>query len=422
MPQRFKFTKTALEALPAPASGRATVYDSKVPKLALRITAAGSRVFYVVRRNGAKMEWLRLESFPDMSVEQAQKAAERALGEFASGNSPVQARRAQKGVVTLQEAFQAYLDDYAIPKGKKTVDDIRALWERCIGVMPAATPKKHGRPRTKHPAGVDWSARKVDSITAREIESLHLAIGKLHPTMANRVAELLSAVYNRVVRTVANPAAGVEPFKEHSRDRFIQSNELPRFFKVLADDPSRDFQHFVLLALLTGARRTNVLAMRWEEISFDRSSWRIPDSKNGDPMVLPLVPEVVEVLQAREPQRSGWVFPADSASGHLTPPKKRWRALVARAELDNLRIHDLRRSLGSWQAITGASLTIIGKRLGHKSADATMIYSRLSIDPVRASMTTATSAMLEAGELKKAADVQPIEARSERADLREARR
>jgi integrase len=74
--------------------------------------------------------------------------------------------------------------------------------------------------------------------------------------------------------------------------------------------------------------------------------------------------------------------------------------LLMRSDIGDLRIHDLRRSLGSWQAISGASLAIIGNSLGHKSADATMIYARLSLDPVRASLNTATSAMLQAAGVK----------------------
>jgi integrase len=95
----------------------------------------------------------------------------------------------------------------------------------------------------------------------------------------------------------------------------------------------------------------------------------------------------------------------------MTPPKKRWQALLKRAKVPDLRIHDLRRSLGSWQALGGASLSIIGKSLGHKSPSATAIYARLHLDPVRASLNAATSAMLEAAGVKKAAEVVPIKRR-----------
>ena len=80
--------------------------------------------------------------------------------------------------------------------------------------------------------------------------------------------------------------------------------------------------------------------------------------------------------------------------------------------ITDLRIHDLRRTLGSWQAKTGASLTIIGKRLNHKPHQATAIYARLDLDPVRQSVNTATAAMLEAAGLKEGATVLPLPKKS----------
>ena len=58
-------------------------------------------------------------------------------------------------------------------------------------------------------------------------------------------------------------------------------------------------------------------------------------------------------------------------------------------------MHDVRRTFGSYQAITGSSLQIIGKSLGHRSQDATQVYAHLYMDPVRASVERATAAMLE---------------------------
>ena len=279
--------------------------------------------------------------------------------------------------------------------------------------MPDEPAKKHGRKRQKHQAGVDWSNRKIDQIEAGDVRSLHVAIGATHPVMANRVIEILSAVYGRAIYLGykgENPASDVEPFKEVKRDRFIQADELPIFFTELANETSEDFKHFVLLSLLTGARRINVMSARWEHVDLGAAIWRIPDSdsKNGEPMIIPLGEEAVQIFEARSPRKTGFVFPAESKTGHITPPKKRWQSLLKRCGIDNLRIHDLRRSLGSWQAITGASLVIIGKSLGHKSADATMIYARLNTDPVRASVSAATSAMLEAAGVKSSANVLPL--------------
>lgn len=412
MPTRISLSKGRIETLPLPSSGsRATYYDKLVPKLALRITPAGTRTYYVIRRDGATMAWVKLGTFPDMQPEGARKEAAKILGDFAKGLNPAATKREQRQKETLADAFERYMELHVQARGVKTGDEIRAIFERTLGTMPEAAPRKHGRPRSKHAAGVDWSRRKLDAIDASDVQAVHAAIGRTHPILANRAVEILSAVYGRAARwgyRGANPCSSVEPFKETKRDRFIQADELPRFFSALATDASKDFRDFVLLALLTGARRGNVLAMRWQDADLRAARWRIPESKNDEPVTLPLMPEAVELLRGREPQPEGFVFPAESASGHLTPPKKKWRALLKRAELADLRIHDLRRSLGSWQAMAGASLSIIGKSLGHKSADATMIYARLSLDPVRQSVATATSAMLEAAGIKRSAPVKKL--------------
>lgn len=78
--------------------------------------------------------------------------------------------------------------------------------------------------------------------------------------------------------------------------------------------------------------------------------------------------------------------------------------------IPDLRIHDLRRTMGSRQAITGASLPIIGKSLNHKSQQATAIYTRLDLDPVRASVEKATEAM------RRAAGLPQLEQRQEQED------
>lgn len=69
---------------------------------------------------------------------------------------------------------------------------------------------------------------------------------------------------------------------------------------------------------------------------------------------------------------------------------------MKRSEIKGLRLHDLRRTLGSWQAATGASLPIIGKTLNHKSPVSTAIYARLSVEPVRKALEAANAAMFAA--------------------------
>ena len=109
---KLNFTKTALLALAPPEAGkRLAVYDEKVPKLAMRITAAGSRTFYVVKRAGSNMAWVKLGTFPEMTVEQARGEAQKILGEFATGANPAAARRAIREEPTFAEMFEQFLAD-----------------------------------------------------------------------------------------------------------------------------------------------------------------------------------------------------------------------------------------------------------------------------------------------------------------------
>jgi len=193
-----------------------------------------------------------------------------------------------------------------------------------------------------------------------------------------------------------NPTQGIKKFKEKSRDRFLQSDELPKFFHALQNENNETMRDYFFISLFTGARRANVLSMRWAEISFERSEWRIEETKSGEPQTIPLTPEVINVLQERKKLAdSVFVFPGKGESGHMVEPKFGWKRIINRAGLKDVRIHDLRRTQGSWQAATGSSLPIIGKTLGHKNASTTSIYARLDIDPVRKSVETANQAMLK---------------------------
>ena len=249
----------------------------------------------------------------------------------------------------------------------------------------------------------DWENRRLSSVRKSHIQKLHAEVGinKGHYA-ANRLLALLHTMFNRAIDwgwDNPNPAHGIKKFKEKSRDRFIQADELPKFFAALSEEPSIIVRDYILLSLLTGARRSNVLAMRWDEINFNRTTWTIPLTKTGESHTVPLVPAAIDLLKSRQKNNTNdnpSVFPGTGTSGHLVETKKPWKKILAKAGIKNLRIHDLRRSLGSWQAATGANLSVIGKTLAHKNVSTTAIYARLNIDPIRESMNKATNAMFNA--------------------------
>jgi integrase len=260
-----------------------------------------------------------------------------------------------------------------------------------------------------------WGKRKLSSIKHEEVDRLHKKLGQdKGKVTANIALKLLHVMYNKALNEWRiwkgeNVAHGIKKFPEHSRDRFIQGDELPKFFKALAEEENDSMRDYFLLSLLTGARRANVLSMQWEDVNLERGEWRIKETKSGTPQTVTLSPEALTVLNNRKLSESTkYVFPSSSKCGHLIEPKRGWKRILERAGINDLRIHDLRRTLGSWQAKTGASLAIIGKSLNHKNQNTTAIYARLDLDPVRESVNTATSAIMEAAGLKKTADVVKI--------------
>jgi len=246
-----------------------------------------------------------------------------------------------------------------------------------------------------------WFKRRLSSITKQEVQSLHEKI-RIDSGLyqANRLLEKIKAIYNKAIEwgwEGTNPARGVKKFKEKSRNRFLHPDELPSFFASLEAEKNETIRDYLYVCLLTGARKSNVLSMRWEDIHLERQEWLIPDTKNDESLRVPLVAKVVEILKIRLQKfgRGEWVFEGTGKTGHLVEPKAGWKRIVQQSGIKNLRLHDLRRTVGSWQAATGANSYIIGGTLGHKDQKSTAVYARLNIDPIRAALEKATDAMLE---------------------------
>lgn len=394
MENKINFTKAIIDALPMPEAGkRDTYHDKETSGLQLRITSTGVKTFSVYRRiKGGNPERITLGRYPDMKIEQARREALRIAVDISDGKNPAEVKRGRKEELTFSELFAEYLERHAKPKKKTWFEDqaqFRLYIEKPLG------------------------KKKLSTIDRKSIAHIHGSITKAgYAPTANRVKALLSSVFGWAISaglSESNPVIGVKSNKENQRDRFLQSDELPRFFQAVAKEENETIRDYVLLSLLTGARRSNVLAMRWQDISFERAEWRIEETKNGTPQTVALSPEAIEILQARKSSDGGvFVFPGNGKSGHLEEPRKGWQRILERAGIEDLRIHDLRRTMGSWQAKTGASLTIIGKSLNHKNQTTTAIYARLDLDPVRDSVNKATSAMMQAAGLKKNSEVMDL--------------
>ena len=390
MTNKLRFTKTALLGLEPAAHGkRRWVYDSQTPGLALQITGTGTKSFYLYRWVQGKPEKLRLGRFPDMTVEQARRAATQALGTIAEGKNPVEERRQAKAEMTLADLHEIWMVYAKAHKRtwKADQDQFR------LYLSP-------------------WGKRRLSQIKREHVRALHQRMGKDHGHYAaNRLMALLSAMYNYAIREhgldITNPCLGLKKFPEHKRESWIRPQDMPAFFKALGEEPNIDFRDFFCMLLLTGARRGNVLAMRWSDINLQQGLWTIPAAahKTDRTHTIALSTPATEILRRRHQGASGeFVFPGSGRAGHLLEPKRAWQRIVTRASLDGLRLHDLRHTLASWQVTNGVSLAITGRALGHTNTSTTARYAHLETDPVRDANERAAAAMFEAAGLDEPTD------------------
>lgn len=377
---RFRFTKRGVEALKAPTSGREYHIDAGQDNLALCVTAAGTRTFYRVGRVAGRPVRIPIGKFPDTSIEEARRIVRRMNGDVAAGKDPHaerQAKRHEPRLADLWERWEVYMTAH---KRSKSVGEDTRQYNTILKPL---------------------ASRRLSSIDRAEIVKLHAKIGRERGRYAaNRLLALLSAMFSEGQRAGLvrgeNPCRGIRRFKEEKRDRWLDGDELRRFFQAVHQEPNEALRDFLLLCLLTGARKGNVQRMRWDDVDLHRGLWRIGDAKGGEVVVVPLVTPAVEILERRQQHANGrgWVFPGRSRAGHIAVSTRAWKRVCERAGLENVHLHDLRRSLGSWLTVGGTSLTIVAKALGHKSLQATEVYARLGTDTVREALETATAKML----------------------------
>jgi len=383
-PVRQRLTKRTVETIPSPPDGeRAVVLDSDVKGFSIRITA-GARVFYLVRKIAGRTQRIRIGAYPEIAPEAARKIAEQLNGEVAQGKDLAAERRRRrqpnKDDPTLGEVLSHTLEQYWKPQCR--------TWKEMLRLFEANSP--------------EWKPRRLSSITKVDVLELHRRLGKTNgPYLANRWREVARRLFEVAIEDFdfagGNPVRKVKPFPEHERERFVTPEELPRLFDAIDAAEDVRIADFLWLALLTGVRKSALLRMRFADVDLGRAVWSITpdDSKNNSPIHIPLVPDAVEVIRSRRLAAGGreYVFPGRHGTGHATDIRKPLAKVFKAAGFTDVRLHDLRRTFGSWQAAQGSSELLIGKSLGHRNTRSTAVYARLTLGPVRESVERATEAM-----------------------------
>jgi integrase len=407
--QKFAFTEQKIEKLARPKK-RKKYYDAKVEGLGVKVEPSGVATYFwhrsvVDRRGSGKAIWKTLGDCASTSLETARGAAagynakrdDWRAGRVSENPFAVE-RSASSDELTLAELQELYITKHLVATSRA-----------------AEEAERKDRWRLQKYAS-SWLARPLSRITREDVETLHASIrgaisrSKSSDTgvsTANRTIEQLRRMFHWAreanVFAGANPAANIikkkkdKRFAERSRDTFVQPDEMTRLEAAL-ETCDADIRDFVVLALQTAARRSNVCAMRFDAINWSRRSWLIPQTKSGEAQLVPLTDAALEVLRRRVHERrepeNPWVFPSRSKSGHLMDPKRAFAKLRRTAKLDHICVHDLRRTTASYMAIGGESLIAIGKLLGHTPGSAaTAVYGRLHDSALRDTQAAGDRAM-----------------------------
>lgn len=382
---KVKLTKRAIDGL-EPHSKPVTIRDAELPGFSLRVYPSGRRAFFFRYRvgggRGSKIREPRIGDFGPLTVEQARSIAKDWAAEVRRGGDPFAARNSEREAPTMAMLFDRYITDYARSRKKPASlrNDIRMIEKELKPVF--------GRMRVK-------------DVTRQQLRTYHTGLAD-KPYEANRRLALLSKCFSFAADDLEwigrgdHPVKGIGRYKEQGRRRYLSDSEIARLGSALkrAEDGllTRSISPYAVamlrLVLLTGARHSEILTLRWDEVNFDRGCLELRDSKTGRKEIY-LPPAARDVLLML-PRVDGnpFVIVGAKAGSHLINIKDTWTAIRSDAGLEDVRIHDLRHSFASLGVRSGMSLPLIGKLLGHKSVQTTARYAHLADDPMQVAVNS----------------------------------
>ena len=373
---RKRITEAVAAALKAKAGNTDQfVFDDMLAGYFLRRTPDGVVLHKARGRCGGKRPTVTLGEWPDIKIAVARELCATALADIRAGRDPALERRARQraasaGSVTIADFSQEWLRD-TLPKLKPTtVRGYKGFLTR--NVLPVV------------------GNLTVAGMTEADCVALHLhwqSTPRAANCALNVLGYILAHAVSRGFRT-DNPTSRVKRFREPPRERFLDKREQALAFEAVdesagAGEITMHAAAGIKLALLTGARRSEICATRWGDIDWERKLIRLADSKTNAPRTIFLNEMAIDILRSI-PRVGTYVIAGGRNGAPYQALSQSWIIARKRRGLDDTRLHDLRHSYASAALAAGLPLASVGRLLGHKRASATERYAHLSAEHVQA--------------------------------------
>ena len=380
-------TDKIVDNLPRPASGNRITYDGghkAVRGFGARVTSAGARSFVLNYRADGRERRITIGSYPDWSTKAAREQAKELKRRIDVGEDPMAERHADRVAPTVSVLAERYLAEYARPRKRpRSVEEDESLLRQLI------------LPRL--------GSVRVTAIRRTEIEGFHRDVSKETPIRANRALSLLTKMFNLAIGWEIrpdNPCKSIERNPEDKRSRYLTPAELQRLVAALAEHPHQNSANVVRLLLLTGARRGEVLAASWNQFDLSAGVWTKPaaSTKQKRSHRIPLSAPARQLLsEMKAKATTEALFPGRAGNPQQAGLKTFWGSVCRAADIQGVRLHDLRHTFASILASSGLSLPIIGALLGHTQPGTTARYAHLLDDPLRAATERAGAVITGGG-------------------------
>ena len=393
-----KITKRTVDAA-KPDQRDSFIWDSEIKGFGLKITPKGKKVYVLQYRfQGALRRFTIGTHGNPWTPEKARTEALRLLGLAKDGKDPATAKQSDKDAVTVSALCDLYLVDGVNGKSASTLATDKGRIERHIKPL-------LGRKRVKDLNMNDIKKFMRDVATGKTAANIKTGKhGRARVTggegTANRTAGLLGGIMSFAIDggiRSDNPVHGVKRYAEKRSERFLSPKELALLGDVLTtaerDGENKTAINGIRLLILTGCRKAEILTLRWAHVNFDAGYLELPTSKTGQKRV-PIGAPALELL-ASLPRLEGnpYVLPGEKAGKHLVGLPGVWRRIRKTANLEDVRLHDLRHSFASVGAGAGMGLQVVGKLLGHRSPSTTARYAHIADDPAKAAADRISSAI-----------------------------